>query len=248
MGQPAKRRFVGNRGGRPVIGIAGDVDRAPVGGSPTQTEPRACCRMSYVDAVVAAGGVPIVLPPVPEQIPDQLGMVDGVLLIGGDDPASSPFGCPTDPRVTPVEPLRQRYDTALLNALESRPEVPVLGVCYGMQMMALLAGGSLDQHLPDTLGEAWAAHWHTPHEVRVAEDAAVLLLDAEGQSPYSRHRQAIADAGRLAVAARAPDGTIEAVHEPSRRFYAGVQWHPEKSGNGPLGLGVYTVFVKACGG
>jgi len=240
MGQPGTST--------PRIGIAGDVDRAPLGGDPAATEPRSCCRMSYVDAIVAGGGLPIVLPPVVEQIAAQLDAVDGVLLIGGDDPATEPFGAATDPRVTPVEPLRQRYDTALLQALAERPQVPVLGVCYGMQMMALMAGGSLDQHLPDTLGEAWRAHWHVSHAIEVHEDSREWLLDSSGCETYSRHRQAVADAGRLVVAGRAPDGTIEAVDDPTRPFFTGVQWHPEKSGNGPLGLGVYSVFVQACRG
>ena len=240
MGQPGRTT--------PWIGIAGDVDRAPIGGDASTTEPRSCCRMSYVDAVVAAGGVPIILPPVIEQIPAQLDLVDGVLLIGGDDPRTEPFGAATDPRITPVEPLRQRYDTALLGAIAQQPSVPALGVCYGMQMMALLAGGRLDQHLPDTLGEAWRTHWHTPHEIEAESASPRWLSDHQGERPYSRHRQAMADAGTLAVAGRAPDGTIEAVHDPRRRFYAGVQWHPEKSGNGPLGLGVYSVFVEACRG
>lgn len=237
-----------HRSDRPLIGIAGDVDRAPSSDPSAPIALRSCCRMSYIDAVVAAGGLPIVLPPIVGQIPEQLALVDGVLLIGGDDPRTEPFGEPTDGRITPVEPLRQDYDTALLRALAGREDLPVLGVCYGMQMMALVAGGRLDQHLPDTLGEAWAVHWHKPHALEMDSGAPDWLLDdAQGQ-PYSRHRQAISNAGDLSVAAMAPDGTIEAVHDPQRRFYAGVQWHPERSGNGGLGLGVYSVFVRSCGG
>ncbi len=232
---------------RPLIGIAGDVDVAPSSDPAAPPALRSCCRMTYVDAVVAAGGLPIFLPPVIGQIPEQLSMVDGLLLIGGDDPRTEPFGEPTDPRVTPVIELRQSYDAALIQALDDRPDVPVLGVCYGMQMMALLAGGRLDQHLPDTLGQAWSLHWRRPHGIE-AKEGAPAWISASPDNPLSRHRQAVADAGSLSVAGVAPDGIIEAVHNPERSFYVGVQWHPELSGNGALGLGVYSVFVRACRG
>ncbi len=232
---------------RPVIGIAGDVDVAPSSDPLAPPALRSCCRMTYVQAVTASGGLPIVLPPVIDQIPEQLSLVDGVLLIGGDDPRTEPFGEPTDPRITPVEPLRQGYDMALLTALEAKPELPVLGVCYGMQMMALVAGGCLHQHLPDTLGEAWTAHWRQPHAID-AKPGAPDWLTTASDNPVSRHRQAVANAGSLAVAGVAPDGIVEVIHNPERPFYVGIQWHPEISGNGLLGLGVYSVFVRACGG
>lgn len=232
---------------RPLIGIAGDVDIAPSSDPAAPPALRSCCRMTYIQAVTAAGGLPIVLPPVIEQIPEQLALVDGVLLIGGDDPRTEPFGEPTDPRITPVEQLRQSYDTALIQAIEGQPALPTLGVCYGMQMMALLAGGRLDQHLPDTLGDAWTAHWRHPHAIE-AKSGAPIWVTTASDNPLSRHRQAVADAGSLAVAGVAPDGIVEVIHNPERPFYVGVQWHPELSGNGPLGLGVYSVFVQACRG
>ena len=233
---------------RPIIGIAGDVDVAGGGDANAAPSLRSCCRMTYVDAVVAAGGVPIVLPPVIEMIPEQLALIDGVLLIGGDDPRTEAFGQPTDPRATLVEPVRQRYDEALLAALGEHVHTPVLGVCYGMQMMALTAGGTLDQHLPDTLGDRWLAHWQRPHAIEPVGQAPPWLVASPGEQPLSRHRQAVASAGGLSVAGEGPDGVIEVVQDLSRRFYVGVQWHPERSGNGPLGLGVYSVFVRSCRG
>ncbi|MEO1007020.1 MAG: gamma-glutamyl-gamma-aminobutyrate hydrolase family protein [Planctomycetota bacterium] len=231
-----------DRPARPVIAIAGDVDRAP--GTPPM--PRAACRLGYVDAVAAAGGLPLVVPPRAELLGDVLGLADGVLLIGGDDPRTEPFGVPTDPRVTPVDPLRQAFDVALLGELGSRPELPVLGVCYGMQMMALIAGGRLDQHLPDTLGAAADVHWGGEHAIEPVGNAPAWLREAAGERPCSRHRQAMTDAGALDVIGVAPDGVIEAVRDASRTFFVGVQWHPERSGERMLGLGVYRAFVSEC--
>jgi len=233
---------------KPIIGIAGDVDLAGGGDANAPPALRSCCRMTYVDAIVAAGGCPLVLPPVPEQIENQLSMVDGVVLIGGDDPRTEPFGEPTDPRAPLVEDRRQRYDVALLEALQRHERLPVLGVCYGMQMMALVAGGRLDQHLPDTLGPGGEAHWQRPHGIEARQGSPQWLQEAAGETPLSRHRQAVASPGGLSVAGEGPGGVIEAVHDPARAFYVGVQWHPERSGNGKLGLGVYSVLVRACGG
>ena len=233
---------------QPIIGIAGDVDIAPGGDAAAPPALRSCCRMTYIDAVARAGGRPVVLPPLADHIEAQLALVQGVLLIGGDDPRTEPFGRPTDPRTTPVQPLRQAYDTALLRALEHHPAKPVLGVCYGMQMMALTAGGTLHQHLPDLLGEAWRHHWDQAHAIEAHKGSPDWLQDGMGHLPFSRHRQAVAEAGTLHVIGASKDGIVEAIGDPRRHFYVGVQWHPERSGNGPLGSGVYSVFVRACRG
>lgn len=237
------------RGRAPVVGVAGDVDLAPAGGLPgagRAAGERSACRLRYVDALADCGLVAVVLPPVVAHMGAMLALVDAVVLVGGDDPQTEPFGEPTHAAATPVRPRRQAFDAALLRALAERPAMPVLGVCYGMQMMALVAGGRLDQHLPDTLGPAGAAaHWAADHAIEPAPGAPAWLTAAE--RPHSRHRQAIADAGGLAVVGRAPDGVIEAVADPGRAFYAGVQWHPELSGPGALGLGVYRALARACG-
>ena len=139
-------------GERPVIGIAPDVVE------PRPRSVRAMCPLTYARALFAAGGWPVILPPIVEMIPEHLERCDGFVLIGGDDPRMEPFGVPTHPKATPVHELRQAFDMALLRALMERPETPTLGVCLGMQMMALVAGGSLDQHLPETLATA-ERHW-----------------------------------------------------------------------------------------
>src|SRR5690606_9150013 len=155
-------------------------------------------------------------------------------------PIMEAFGEAPHPEATPVHPQRQEYELALLEALEARPATPVLGVCLGMQYMTLHAGGRLDQHLPESLATA-DGHWERAHEV-IAEASAPAWLTSS--AALSRHRQAMRGAGRLQVAARAPDGVIEAVFDPARPFYAGVQWHPERT-EGEWGVAVYRALVEA---
>lgn len=178
---------------------------------------------------------------------------DGFVFSGGDDPVMEPFGVQTDQRVTPVNPVRQRYETALLRLLkEKRPEQPVLGVCLGMQMMALVDGGTLDQYIPDSM--PIEAHWDSTHEI----DSAGASLPAQlrdmlqhdafpSGTVHSRHKQAVINTGKLVAVASAKDGVIEAVASPSRPFYLGVQWHPERTTNDELGLHLFCALTRACG-
>lgn len=220
---------------RPLIGITADA-----------TEDRIFLRQPYIDAIIAAGGAPVVLAPSsvegPDATPAALDVAarcDGLILSGGDDPIMEPFGEATHPRVTPVTPARQRLELAVLELAAADRDLPVLGICLGLQYMGLVAGGRLDQYLPDGLATA-SDHWdHVPHEVsgRIGEGTV-----------SSHHRQALLNPGRLDVVARAPDGLIEAVQDPDRRFWLGVQWHPERMGEGPLGLDLLRRFVAAAVG
>ena len=163
---------------------------------------------------------------------------------GGDDPITEPFGVPTHASAVRVKQNRQDYELALLDGLSaSRPDVPVLGVCLGMQYMALHAGGRLNQHLPETHGNH-AEHWDHEHELCPTSEA-VAAIRLPGGASWARHRQAIEDAGTLAVSARAHDGVIEAVADANRPFYVGVQWHPERTGNRALGQDVFDALVRA---
>ncbi|MEO0631840.1 MAG: gamma-glutamyl-gamma-aminobutyrate hydrolase family protein, partial [Planctomycetota bacterium] len=172
---------------RPVVGISADlIDHNGLR--------RAASPTTYAAAVASAGGVPVLLPPVPETAVEAIQRCDGLVLTGGDDPLTEPFGEATDPRVTPVHADRQSSESAILQFLaRESPDTPVLGVCLGMQMMALHAGGRLDQFMPQTT-PTHADHWERSHDVRT-EDASLL---SEGLV-NSKHKQAIVDAGRMRV-------------------------------------------------
>jgi len=224
----------------PVIGIAPDV------AEPKPGSVRAVCALAYAEAVRAAGGWPVILPPIVDLIPMHLARCDGFVLTGGDDPRTEAFGEPTHPKATPVHPARQAFDTALLNALMENPETPALGVCLGMQMMALVAGGKLNQHMPDNVPTAAAHAKNALHTIKPIISAGPLaeLADSSGKVT-SNHNQAVRDPGSLRPVALSDDGVIEAIDRPDAAFFLGVQWHPERTADPSLGAGVFRQLVIA---
>ena len=201
---------------------------------------------AYASAVAQAGGVPVYLP----QQGDVAALVDrldGLLVPGGGDfapdrryPASVSFD---------LVPGRQlAFDRALLAAALERDR-PVLGICYGMQVLAIHCGGALHFDLPTDVPSAGEHRLSDPrarHAIRV--EAATRLRDVLGaeQVPVnSRHHQAVADAGSARVTARSADGIVEAVELPGARFALGVQWHPE-SLDAPHREPLFAAFVQAC--
>ncbi|MGD9690949.1 MAG: gamma-glutamyl-gamma-aminobutyrate hydrolase family protein [Phycisphaerales bacterium] len=226
--------------GRPLIGITPDVTEHDWQGT---ARLRAESGLTYASAVARAGGIPVILAPMVECVEGYLDRCDGVVLSGGDDPRMEEFGGVTHARARPMHPRRQAFEVALLRGLDGRAETPALGICLGMQMMALHAGGALDQCLEETL----ASHErHTKDRVHVVAPVEPSAWMTGAGEVASNHRQAVTGAGRLRVAARAEDGVIEAVDDPSRRFYVGVQWHPERTRDARLGDELIAAFVRAC--
>lgn len=233
---------------RPIIGVTADV------AEPKPGSVRLECAIAYCRAVAQAGGDPIVLPPLVELIPQQLAMCEGLILTGGDDPSMEMFGAATHAAAKPMHSIRQEYEVALLRALEERAQIPVLGVCLGMQLMAICAGGTLDQHMPDNVPTAADHAANARHTVvAVVRDGVLgeLLGRAGGDAMkdqlrvVSHHRQAVSDPGRLRIAATAADGVIEAIDDPSRAFYVGVQWHPERTPEMATGLEIFRALIAA---
>ena len=213
---------------RPLIGLSADF-----------VDNYARLRRTYLDMVEAAGGIPVILPPKAALREEMLDRVDGVILTGGDDIDVSKFGIPLHPKAECMPAERQDAEFALLEALDARPDKPVLGICLGMQLMGFHRGATLIQHLPDVI----------PDGERHRNDA-IYPVEAERGSPLraglvrSWHHQAITDVKGFDVIARSDDGVVEGIIDPKRRFYLGVQWHPERTEATETGLGVVRTLIE----
>ena len=204
---------------------------------------------TYADAVWRAGGVPVALTPSGdavglEQLCERL---DGLLFSGGDDFDTARLGLgPTHDCADPVPGVKQDLDVELARlALDRR--LPVLGICYGMQLLALVEGGSLHQHLPDDRPGCQEHAGGRVHPVLVT--AGTKLAAATGLERLevvSRHHQAVAQVGPLWTAcAMDEEGLIEAIERVEHPFAVGVQWHPELAQVGDANDGIFRAFVEA---
>jgi putative glutamine amidotransferase len=199
----------------------------------------------YADAVEATGGVPVLLAPVgqPGAADAVVARLDGLVISGGADVDPERYGAHPHPRTAAWRPDRDAWESALLDAAEA-VGLPVLGVCRGMQVMAVHAGGSLDQHLPDLVDH----EQHSPGgdefgavEVTTTTGTRVAGLVGERLSVNCHHHQSVRDHPGFVPAAHAADGTLEAMEAPGDRFSVGVQWHPETAAD----VGLLAGLVRA---
>jgi putative glutamine amidotransferase len=190
--------------------------------------------------------VPVVLPASePGELDTLLARVDAVVLSGGDDVDVRALGRELHPAAEPMHPRRQAAELALARAVLER-RVPALGICLGMQVLALAAGGELHQHLPDA-GFSGLLDHRADHEVEVAPGTRLAaILAAPRPRVVSHHHQAVA---RIPAAfresARASDGVVEAFEATDGRFLLCVQWHPERSPDAPETGRLFRAVVEA---
>jgi putative glutamine amidotransferase len=211
---------------RPLVGITAYVETVHSGDWERLVT---LLPQQYVASIHGAGGRAVVLPPATEGTDRVIAALDALVLAGGADLDPACYRAAPEPATTGLRPDRDAGESALL-AAATAADLPVLGICRGMQLMVAAGGGRLHQHLPDVVGH----HRHRPapgvygsHPVQTVPGSLLAGLIGPHATVPSYHHQGVADPGTLTVSARADDGTIEAVERPAARFWLGVLWHPE---------------------
>jgi len=234
--------------GKPCIGITLDSEQA--GGY--SKYPWYALRQNYADAIAGAGGLPFSLSHHAMLAAEMLDRLDGLVVTGGAfdvDPAL--YGGGEKHGTVRLKEGRTAAELALVTGALERG-MPVLGICGGQQLLAVALGGTLIQHIPDSIANALAHEQPNPrHEPghAVAVTPGTLLHRIVGAAEMlvnSSHHQAVAGAGKRAVVnAIAPDGVIEGIEDTVHRFALGVQWHPEfliDQGDRKI----FDAFIAAC--
>jgi putative glutamine amidotransferase len=214
----------------PLIGLTLDAEQ-PGGYSKL---PWYALRQNYFASVARAGGLPIALPHEPEHAGHYLDAIDGLLVTGGAfdvDPALYGGG-PLHPTVA-LKEGRTAFELAMVRGALER-NMPILGICGGQQLLAVALGGTLIQHIPDSIADALAHEQPNPrtepgHEIAITEGTLLArIVGGTRMAVNSAHHQAVERPGPGAIVnAVAPDGVIEGIESTAHRFALGVQWHPE---------------------
>ncbi|MGH2994014.1 MAG: gamma-glutamyl-gamma-aminobutyrate hydrolase family protein [Solirubrobacterales bacterium] len=223
---------------RQVIGVCAATEQARWG---QWDQPAVLLPRSYADSLHAAGGLMLMLPPheLDPDGPDQiLGRIDALVLAGGADVDPGLYGAEPHPATGPTRPERDRFELELARAALER-DLPLLGICRGMEVLNVARGGTLLQHLPDELGHD--RHRPVPggfaeHDVRLEPGSlAARAVGAERVTVKAHHHQGVDRLGEGLVATgwSEPDEVVEAIELPDRGFALGVLWHPEEEEDSP---------------
>lgn len=228
---------------KPVIGITA---------AHCNEELKSYPRALYVEAVKQAGGQPILLPPIAtvEDAVEIIALIDGLILTGGGD--ISPLLLGEEPQRGIGECLPDRdYSEILLTQKALAVDLPLLGICKGIQVLAVAAGGKIYQDIisqcPQSLEHKQKAPRDFPwHQVDLKESKLKVLLEEEWIAVNSVHHQAVSEAPQgFIISALAPDGIIEAIEKVGARFCLGVQWHPEVMGQDKNSQRIFSQLINA---
>jgi putative glutamine amidotransferase len=230
---------------RPLIGLTAYSEPASWG--PWSAVRATLLPAGYATHIYAAGGQPLLVPPY-EDLEDAdadalLRRLDGLVLTGGVDVDPRRYGADRHVSVQASRPDRDAMEIVLARRARAL-DLPLLGVCRGMQVMAVAGGGVLDQHLPDTLGHT--EHLQTPgafgeHLVTTVDGSVLAGVVGPQAKVASYHHQGVTDHPGYVATAYAPDGTVEGMEDAGRRFCVAVQWHPEIGEDS----GVFAAIVDA---
>ena len=213
---------------KPVVGITASID-----------ENRHYLNQVYVDAVARAGGIPLILP-ADGCFGETFHVLDGLLLSGGGDIDGRFFGQPTHEKADDIWPERDEADIAAARLAYSR-NMPILGICRGLQVLNVALGGNIVQHI-EGHKQAEARNIAT-HSARVSGRLAQIMGAADVMVNSIHHQAADRVADGLEICGIAPDGTTEALHDPRKPFVLALQWHPEELLHMPEHFQIFKEFV-----
>ena len=230
---------------QPVIGLTSYLEPAKWG---AWDIPAALIPWNYVSKLQAAGASVVILPPDADNH-DAIARLDGLVMVGGADIEPARYGAEHQEGTDKPRTERDASELGLYRAAREA-NIPVFGICRGLQIMAVAHGGSLHQHLPDVVGNT--LHRDAPGTFNnhgATFTAGSLIADLVGATEVtvnSSHHQAVDSPGDLTVTGYAEDGTIEVCEDPSAEFVLGVQWHPEFSDDEQVSENLFRAFVKVC--
>lgn len=216
---------------KPLIAINVDVTAGP--------PKRSAVQAPYYEAVIQSGGIPVLLPPMPAVLADEiLDKVSGLILVGGDDYSPECYGEGPCGVGDTVHADRQNFDLLLIKLALAKKHLPILGICAGCQLLNIGLGGTLIQDIPTSFPgspiqhgsvEGWQRGFHQ-HEVFLEPNSKLFSIYERKQLAVpTSHHQAVSIAGKgLIATSRTEDGVIESIELPGDRFIIGVQWHPER--------------------
>jgi len=226
----------------PIVGIT-TYNRSPAG--------EYCLNGAYIDAVQAAGGIPILLPPNQLDPASIFDAVDGLIFSGGGDINPEHYGGLLDRTVYSINAERDNFELNLAK-LALKADIPVLGICRGMQILNVASGGNLVVHVPDAYGEDVSHGTGIPpraieHSIEIEPNSRLAkIMGTTSTTVVSWHHQAVHNVlPNWQIVARASDGLVEAMEYKYHPWIVALQWHPERSAKNSVNSRIFRAFVEA---